>query len=238
MTHQPDGGSSGVNAGGVVLLIAVTGGAAAGATQTSDAGPILAFVGAVLAVAVTAVTTNRRQAHQLAADAARNREVLEAEGDRLAMQLSHERKLADLQHLRELLDSTAAAYEEAARNCATFSSILTVNDEDVVGAPRRRDAFRTAEVSNLTIANELHRLEMRFDPKHHVFIEFAAVRNYLGNRYDLLSDVWIASERLGNGSEKWKESVALSAQASEAFTRFAAAARQEIGIREAAVNTS
>jgi ABC-type nickel/cobalt efflux system permease component RcnA len=97
--------------GGVIVLIIIAGGAAAGATQSDETGPILAFVGALLVVVITALTTSRRLDRQLSAQSMSSRELLQAEGQRLQQRLDHERKLADVEHRRHLFDEAVAAFE-------------------------------------------------------------------------------------------------------------------------------
>jgi hypothetical protein len=50
-------------------VVVVGGGAIAVATSTSETGPILAFVGALLVAVIAASTADRRQEHALEAEA-------------------------------------------------------------------------------------------------------------------------------------------------------------------------
>src|SRR4051794_27985524 len=91
-------------AGGTVVVSVL---AIVGAAQTDYVAPILTFTGAILVALITAHTANRRQQRALEAEAARHRETLEAERQRLTDQLDaealrhrerldHERRLAGL----------------------------------------------------------------------------------------------------------------------------------------------
>jgi hypothetical protein len=217
-------------AGGVLL---VAGGVVVGAAQTKYIGPILAFVGALLVVFITAVTTNRRQARQLASEGDRHRESLKAEGDRLQERLQQDRRLSDIQHLREFLDAMAAAYEQASSSCERLSTALAINDEDEDGTPRRGETVQEARASDLRIGTELHRLEMRFAPTDPVFAEYASARKRVGGRFRRLIDIWLEGKRLESGGEEWNADVRSGTEAGKAFERFAAAARREIGVQEA-----
>jgi hypothetical protein len=205
-------------AGGALV---VAGGAGV-AAKPDDTGPILAFVGALIVAVLASWTARRNTQDQLTAEAARHR-----------LSLASDRQLVDIQHLRELLDSAAGAYEEAHSACLSWSSILTVIDEQGEGITERRDAYSVARASGLKLATELHRIEMRFSPGHPVYDEFAAAREHLERRFDLLSEVWIADERLASRGPKWSEDVRIGMEAEMAFTRFASAVRSEIGTREA-----
>jgi hypothetical protein len=234
MSVQHDHGTG--SPGGAILLLVVAGGAAAGATQTSQTGPVLAFVGALLVVVITAVTTNRRQSQQLSAEADRHRETLNAEAERLDSQLAHDRKLANIQHLRELLDVMAAAYEAVASTGTSLLSVLSTWAEDEEGGVgRRREAYDAANTSRLAMATELHRLEMRFEGDDPVFIEFNAATDAFNERHEVLKRAWIDSVQLDQNGEGWRQAVDNGADAAQAFRRFAAAARVEIGVREAEV---
>jgi len=86
--------------------------------------------GTLLVVVITAVTANRRQASQLAAERERHRETLENQSRRLNAQLAHDRKMADIQHLRELLDVMASAYESAEATGSDMLTALTIFNEE------------------------------------------------------------------------------------------------------------
>lgn len=77
-------------------------GAIIGAANTNETDPILAFVGAILVVLVTAWTTDRRQAR-----------TLEDGRLRLEARLRHERQQADLSDLRSVLEDGLAAAARA-----------------------------------------------------------------------------------------------------------------------------
>lgn len=108
--HQSGVGTTAVEVGAVVLIGGVS---VAGATQSSETGPILAFAGAVLVALIAAFAAQRRLRQQLTAEHARHAAQLEAERQRQAAQLAHDRELADLADLRALLDEAAVALDRA-----------------------------------------------------------------------------------------------------------------------------
>jgi hypothetical protein len=238
MTTPQHHGIPGGDAGGAIILVVIAGGATAGATQTSETGPILAFVGALLVVVITAVTANRRQVSQLAAERERHREMLESQSQRLDVQLAHDRKIADIQHLRELLDVMASAYESAETTGRETLTALTIFGEEGDGGVRRQEAYFASRGAIRALATELHRLEMRFSSTDLVFVQFAATLKHLEARQEIMQKAWIDSEQIQSGGERWKDNVGHAADASLAFTRFAAAARKEIGVREAQIDSS
>lgn len=99
----------------VISIIAVGIGVAAifWADSTKETGPILAFVGVIMVALLTAWTTDRRQRRQL-----------EAERDRLEVQLQHERSQVDLADLRGVL-AEALADSNRARQAAINAYIRT-----------------------------------------------------------------------------------------------------------------
>lgn len=92
-------GESAAVAGGTVVVAAVT---VVGASATAKTAPILAFAGAILVALVTAYTANRRQV-----------QALNAESQRLARQLEHDRELADLADTRKVCDDAVVALHDA-----------------------------------------------------------------------------------------------------------------------------
>jgi len=96
-----------------------------GAASASDQwGPILAFVGVLLAAVVAWIAADRRQARQIAsqeralawqlsAEQERLTAQLEAESQRQEARLGHDRALADIHDLRVLLDAAAVLLDEA-----------------------------------------------------------------------------------------------------------------------------
>ena len=104
-------------AAGTTAVGAVT---VVGATKTNYTAPILAFAGVLLVALMTAFTATRareaeseRQRQRLDVDSERQRDALAAERERLRLQLAHERGMADLEHLRALLDDAAVALHDA-----------------------------------------------------------------------------------------------------------------------------
>ena len=82
--------------------VVVGGAAIAGATATSETGPILAFVGVLMVALITVYAANRRQQQELV-----------AERERLDARLHHEREQADLADLRAVLGESLAAANRA-----------------------------------------------------------------------------------------------------------------------------
>lgn len=209
-----DGGGGG---GGLVpaLVVVVAGGAAAaGATQTSQTGPILAFTAALLVALIAASTAGRRQVR-----------ALQAEGQRQADRLSHERQLQDVEHLREFLDEAAAAYEDA--HSATSDMAV-----DLLTARRSPGLHEAATRASIAVGVMRRRVGLRFSPEHPVSVAYGNVSEHVDARVGFLLEV---IERLGpnegmtEGDDKRDDE--LSDQAREAFGRFADAARDEVGAR-------
>lgn len=213
------------NLGGAVVLLIIAGGAAAGATQTDQTGPILAFIGALLVVVITAVTANRRQAHQLAAEAERHRESLQSESDRLKQRLDHEQQLTDVEHLRELFDAAMAAFETA----HVAATNLTLALQAQGNAESRRTAWTTFTDGLTNVAVELHRLELRLPPEHSVVTSYDLVRLRLFERADQL--VPIETSQVITGAEV-QEATRLITSNLDALKDFARAAREKIGVSD------
>ena len=229
---QHDAPTTGAQVSGGILLLLVAGGTVAGATQTDETGPILAFVGALLVVLITAVTTDRRQRRQIAAEGSRHTETLTTQSGELRRQLAHDRKLADLQHLRALLDSCAAAHEESSASCIAFAVALR-RDPGTDDAPvlavleRRRDRYTRSYDAARRIEVETRRLEMRYPVEHPICATFIEVHDAAVARFRFLSEVedgktMITSEQ---DEEDTKNGVAMMV----AFEKFAAAVRSSIG---------
>jgi hypothetical protein len=134
----------------LIASVAVTGGAGAVAASAADhTAPILAFVGALIVAVITAVTTNRRQAVQLA-----------AEQSLLDLRLSHERALADLADLRGVLESALAAAERA-----------TSQLERVSGAPNS-DQRAELEAGLIKVSNAANRLRLRLESGDPILVAY------------------------------------------------------------------
>jgi hypothetical protein len=83
-------------------MAVVGGGAIVAATSTSETGPILAFVGALLVAVIAAYTADRRQER-----------ALEAERRRQQAGLRHEREQADVTDLRSVLEEALSVANDA-----------------------------------------------------------------------------------------------------------------------------
>jgi hypothetical protein len=221
------------------LLLAVAGGAAVGASQSSQTGPILAFAGALIVVVITAITTDRRQARQMNADETaqtatldaereRHSESLKAEGDRLALQLRHDRALLDVQHLREQLDRCAAAFEKSRTDVTSL--IVTLKNPHPERLPDQVKWMRESLTSYTAVSIELRRLQLRLPDKHPVCVAYADVETQVYRRlfatksfpdHDQLTD-----EQNDEDSDRGVDGLT-------AFGRFAAAARDAVGVAEA-----
>lgn len=119
---------------GTTAVVIVAGGSAIAANQTSNAGAILTFVGAITVAVIAAWTAERRQARQLDAEAQRQVEALDAERGRLLATLAHERALADLADARDLLSETVEHLERALRVIERAVDLLLLNEGR--GSPR------------------------------------------------------------------------------------------------------
>jgi hypothetical protein len=139
-----------VEAGGLVAVAVVT---VVGATQTDYVAPILAFVAALIVAILTAITTSRRQTHQLAEDARRQERVLDAERGRLDAQLSHDREMADVADLRNVLDD-ATTVLQAAYNCSARGN--RGESQEIMRELRRQSARLSVRLGeNALITNSL-----------------------------------------------------------------------------------
>lgn len=202
-----DGGDptpTGLAAGGAVVVVVATGGAAAAADSSDWLAPIIALIAAVFVAVLTAITTNRRQAKQLAAEEERLQRQLDAEDgrlkrqlraenkrsrrqrdtaeDHLLQQLSHARDLAELAHLRDVFDEAATVFE--ARRHVVNDYVNTVlgfkrgleEQEAILPAAQRAFDARVA----MTVF--FRRLGLRLPVEHEVSDAFAEV--------DLALDHW------------------------------------------------
>src|SRR5262249_42515809 len=143
--------------GGVIVVVLATSGAAAAGNGKDWIAPIVALVGAVFVAVLTAITTNRRQAAQLAAEDRRPRR-----------ELNHAPDLGELAHLRQFFDALAAAFEEQ----------LTVADEFALFALTTK---RHSNAPPETIP-ELEALAIRLATDHAVTRAFATVCKAAGTR--------------------------------------------------------
>jgi hypothetical protein len=212
--------------GGVAILL-IAGGTTIGATQSqsSDTAPILAFGAVVIAAVIaswTAVTNVRKQ--------------IDGEGVRQAASLAHDRQLADIQHLRELLDEAAAAYEEAS-DAALRLSGAAEEPHAGDGLEQRVKCRQDALLTRIKCLTERDRIEMRFARDHEVYAKYDATIRAVEARVKLLREVMKGGGQLTAG-DKYDEDIALGVKAIVAFKEFAEAVRREIGVRETVQSTS
>jgi hypothetical protein len=104
----------------IVATAAVSACALIVATQTDETGPVLAFSGAIVVAVITWVSSDRRQDRALV-----------AERERQSAQLTHDRELADLADLRELLDEAARAFQRATEAGPSRSWLAETEGSDV-----------------------------------------------------------------------------------------------------------
>lgn len=224
MRHGAAGppGDGGHDVAAISIVVAITGVAAAGAAQSDHAAPLIAFVGAIAVTVLAAVTANRRQLQALA-----------AERDRLDRQLEHDRRLQELEHLRDFLDAAAAAYESLEEATVKWAVELAASTSEQAASARQAAWGASKEFASLG-----RRMSLRFAPEHTVGRTFESLRRILEVRYDHLSTVDPAqfdANSLRPGSarpisqEQDAEDDRLDAAARVALDEFAQAARLELG---------
>jgi len=200
---------------------------------------------ALVAAVGTWLTTNYRLAVQLRAEAERlatqltseerrQHAALKAEADRLDQRMSHERRLVDLEHARRLFDDCAAAFESArvtARELAAYLHLEHPGRMQLTNpSPANRDA-------TLRVANELHRLELRFTPDHRAIETFRLVTQHMDKRRSTLIAVREARFAAQMTDAQNEASIVHARAALAAFDDFITAARAEIGVLQAAAST-
>jgi hypothetical protein len=223
---------------GVAAVLGIAAGGAAVAVVNANETAILTFAGVLIVAIITAVTADRRQDKQLNAEHERHGDLLQAERDRLDARLIHERKLADVEHLRQLLDDAAPAYESARVALLEFAVSLATSVERP-GRSQLIDRNYTEAVGRRTAAEvELHRLEMRLHSDHPVCSEYKRTCNLLRTRSFRLGDVVRGRDpALLQGDNNFTD-LRLGREAADAFSRFTSAARDEIGAAVAAAESS
>jgi hypothetical protein len=165
---------------GVAATACAAGGAGIyGAAQTSQTGPIIAGVVAIIVALVTWYATDRRQAKAITAQSEQQARELEAEQERLVLQLSHERDLKQLDHLREFFDEAAAVFENALATARRYAK--SVRDDTEMTEPIIVETGNAA----LDAAREMNvlqrRMGLRLPTDHPVY-----------RAYDAASDAFIA----------------------------------------------
>jgi hypothetical protein len=180
-------------------VVIVAGGAAALATMTNDVGPLLAFTGALLVAAVTWISTDRRQARQLAHQSERDTAMrdndrnrlerqleeqhaqlhaqLNAERDRQQAELMHHRELSDLDDLRKLLDEAAVALHEAEYAAMAVQGAHTIHGNRLV--EEARDAVYNVTASGRSLDSLAARLAIRLGEDDRLSQTFDSANKWL-----------------------------------------------------------
>ena len=215
----------------VAGTVAVGGAAAYGAAQTDHTAPILTFVGAILVALITAFTTNRRQQHQLEAESDRQRRGLDAESARqqhaheaervrLELQLSHDRDMSDLGHVRALLDDAAMALHRASY---ARDDVMRVGP----AAAGKREGVAAKIATTGTALDELaDRLAVRFGPDADATTNFREAADALR-----AIDIEIGRPEGFDIVEQFQAYQAASARFDDARTAFLAAAAKTAGVK-------
>jgi hypothetical protein len=144
--HPSNGGDSHDGYGGLIVgggaLVLVLGGAyqATQASQASEATPYIAGVVAIAVALITWFATDRRQAKALAAERDRLQRQLDAEAERHRERLVHERQLANLDEVRETMDTVMAAFH-ALRNAVVDAEMLAERLVATEGSGRVPDEY-------------------------------------------------------------------------------------------------
>lgn len=161
------GGGAGddlVVAGGTAAVGTV---AVLGTSGSSNAAPTLAFVGALLVALLTAYTAQRRQRTQL-----------DAEANRLAQQLDHERQLQDLSDLREIMED-ALDMADSARLAIAYARIATAAG-DADEAEEQLAALRKEMRRMLNITNQL---QIRLADRDPLLVAYRAMTEAIRDRH-------------------------------------------------------
>jgi hypothetical protein len=175
------------------------------------------------------VAAGDRQEKELRDAGSRQEHALDADAKRLGAQLDHDRALTDILHLRDLLDQAAAAYEQAYRCNVRYAVALRSAPIANQWDENRGARYSEAHEAQITLATELHRIEMRFPPSHAVCSAYTNVDACLEARFTHLYGV---PDDEVIGSERDTEDTKLGGRAMSAFRVFTDAVRTEIGIRE------
>jgi hypothetical protein len=123
----------------VVGTVCVVGaGTAVAAEHSSNTGPILAFAAVVLGAMLTAYFADRRQTKALAAESGRNEQRLQHDRDLKAMELAHDRRMREADHLRTLFDEASAVVARAFTAYASASRAYQREPEAGKGEDRKQ----------------------------------------------------------------------------------------------------
>lgn len=168
------GGDAAVAGGGIVV-----------ATQTTQAGPIIAGVVAVVVALVTWYATDKRQAKALAAEEERQRTALASERERLREQLDHDRQARELAELRKVLDEATDLLHAAAAQLSEVDWLWrNLGDAPTV------EQLANAKAADMKLGDAVigtegarFRLSLRLGRKHAVIVAFEGVLRELESLY-------------------------------------------------------
>jgi hypothetical protein len=221
---------------GVVVVVAA--GTVVAASPSSNAGPALTFVGAILVALITAVTTNRRQRTQLEAEGVRQERELTVERERLDRQLEHDRELRDLDHLRTFLDDAAALFETANGKLSALQAMklpepTSESSPDETSAPpgRVEEQVRVLEEASEAFSDLMvmgRRFDLRFPPSNRVRLAYVASVDALFAEYRAVRDV---AEPVTGDQERHIDELASASMA--AWAAFNLAAGRLMGVVQA-----
>ena len=174
----------------MVVVVVVGGGTVAAAAGTSTAGPVLAFVGAILVALITWYATDRRQRRLIAADERRHRAELEAQERRHAAQLAHDRSLRDLDELRRFLDDAAEAFEAVVRRVSELFRLKLVTDEHPDGdlGIRIFDLEKNDGDEFFHLLAVTRRMYLRFPPGHPISAAYEDAAHGLIDEHKALAE--------------------------------------------------
>jgi hypothetical protein len=172
------GGDIGVAAGACVA-----GGAGIyGAAQTSQTGPIIAGVVALIVALVTWYATDRRQAKALEAENIRLERQLEAERERQAQVLKQDRETTELAELRRVL---ADATEKVLSANAQLYELRLAWDAlppnpSAAGVAQLQKMYSTAGASVIAVRLAWYTVTLRLGERHPVVWKLDLVQGELG----------------------------------------------------------
>jgi hypothetical protein len=124
---------------------------------------------ALLVAAITAVTTDRRQARQLAHERQSLDDQLAAEERRLANRFAHERIMQDLQELREIVDQAQLAAERLVDRKYASLQLL---DDDPGRREEREELVDEWWSDHFAVMGIQGRLELRLGRGHRVVVAY------------------------------------------------------------------
>jgi hypothetical protein len=131
--------------------------------------------------------------------------------------------MADVEHLRELLDAAVAAFETAHAGLAELSIALGHGNNQ----ERRKNTWITVNDGLTRVGVELHRLELRFPLEHRIVTSYGRVHSRL---YDRLQPMFGFEAKQVLTSSQGQEVKDHAQKTLDALRDFATAAREEIGV--------